>query len=115
MDTLAHPWPSTLLVPNTTESEGIQTFSNSDCATLAREVVDLQCLSFKTALLLALTTANRVSELHALSVHLACMQFASDAYKVALKMNPAFDPKVRETSGTNKGVKLLAFFPLPFS
>lgn len=79
------------------------------------ESTDLQRLSLKTALLLALTTAKRVSELHALSVHSSCMQFAVGESKVTLRTNPAFVPKVRETLGQNRSVELLAFFPPPFS
>ena len=37
--------------------------------------VELKVLSFKTALLLALASAKRVSDIHALSVSASCLQF----------------------------------------
>ena len=40
------------------------------------ERVDMRFLSLKAALLLALVTAKRVSDLHALSVHSECTQFS---------------------------------------
>ena len=45
-------------------------------------------------LLIALTSAKRVSELHVPSVHHSCPQFALGLPKVALLPNPAFMPKV---------------------
>lgn len=44
--------------------------------------IDLKLLSLKTALLLALSTAKRFSELHALSGNSSCMQFAMDYLRV---------------------------------
>lgn len=40
------------------------------------ETVDHKTLSYKTALLLALTSAKHVSDLHSLSVHPSCTQFS---------------------------------------
>ncbi|XP_048059471.1 uncharacterized protein LOC125276089 [Megalobrama amblycephala] len=77
--------------------------------------IELKLLSLKAALLLALSTAKRVSELHALSVHNSCMQFATDYSRVTLKTNPAFVPKVSESALACKQVDLLAFHPQPFS
>ncbi|CAM4736218.1 unnamed protein product, partial [Leuciscus chuanchicus] len=79
------------------------------------ESVELKFLSLKAALLLALSTAKRVSELHALSVHNSCMQFAMDHSRVTLKTNPAFVPTVSESALACKQVDLLAFHPQPFS
>ncbi|XP_050958769.1 LOW QUALITY PROTEIN: uncharacterized protein LOC127160164 [Labeo rohita] len=76
---------------------------------------DLKLLSLKTALLLALSTAKRVSELHALSVHNSCMQFTMDYSRVSLKTNPAFVPKVSESALAYNQVDLMAFHPPPFS
>ena len=50
---------------------------------------DLKWLSMKTALLLAVTSARRVSELHALSVHGDCCRFSPDGSSVVLRPNPA--------------------------
>lgn len=73
---------------------------------------DLKVLSFKTALLLALASAKRVSEIHALSVHSACMQFMQGDVGVALKPNPAFMPKVINVIAP---LDLRAFYPPPFA
>nr|XP_055035574.1 uncharacterized protein LOC129423361 [Misgurnus anguillicaudatus] len=73
---------------------------------------DLKVLSFKTALLLALASAKRVSEIHALSVHSACMQFMQGDVGVALKPNPAFMPKVINAIAP---LELRAFYPPPFA
>lgn len=55
---------------------------------------DLKWLSMKTAFLLAVTLARRVSEVHALSVHGKCCWFSPDGSSVVLHPNPAFLPKV---------------------
>ncbi len=70
--------------------------------------VDLKILSFKMALLLALASAKRVSEIHAFSVHSACLQFMSGDAGVFLKPNPAFMPKIL------KAIMLRAFYPPAF-
>ncbi len=57
------------------------------------EQSDLKWLSLKTAFLLAITSAKRVSELHALSVNTTCMRWNADDSVVALWPNPAFLPK----------------------
>lgn len=79
------------------------------------EQLDLKVLSLKTALLVALATAKRVSDIHALSVNPACMQFHPDDAKVVLKPNPAFIPKVFNPSLSCRPIELLAFNPPPFS
>ena len=74
--------------------------------------VDLKFLSMKTAFLLAMTSAKRVRELGALSVHPECMQFAPGGHVVRLRPNPAFVPKVLGSVAT---VELMAFHPPPFT
>ncbi|XP_026102951.1 uncharacterized protein LOC113074342 [Carassius auratus] len=73
---------------------------------------DLKLLSFKTALLLALASAKRVSEIHALSVNSACTQFMPGDAGVLLKPNPVFMPKVVNSIVP---LKLRAFNPPPFA
>ncbi|KAJ8333524.1 hypothetical protein SKAU_G00415320 [Synaphobranchus kaupii] len=79
------------------------------------ESVELKLLSLKTVLLLALTTAKRVSELQALSIHPSCLRFAQDYGKVVFKANPAFIPKVINPAYSCSSVELRAFHPPPFS
>lgn len=62
------------------------------------ESLDLRMLSYKMALLLLLELAKHMGDLHALSVHPSCMQFALDESKVALRPNATYTPKV--LSGT---------------
>lgn len=76
------------------------------------EGIDLQCVSLKTALFLPLTTTKQVSELHPLLVYPSFMQFASDGSKDTLRANPAFVPKIRDTTGANRSVELLVFWCL---
>ena len=56
--------------------------------------IPLKMLSLKTALLLALTTAKRVSDLGALSTRPDCLAINGDLSRVVLRPNPAFMPKV---------------------
>ncbi|KAL1268394.1 hypothetical protein QQF64_033757 [Cirrhinus molitorella] len=79
------------------------------------ENTDLKLLSLKVAMLLALSTVKRVGELHALSVHNSCMQFAMDFSRVTLKTNPAFVPKVSESTLAYRQVDLRSFHLPPFS
>lgn len=76
--------------------------------------ISLKLLSFKTALLLALASAKRVSELHALSVHPSCTKFSLSGDMVSLKPNPAFMPKCFPAF-TSEVLELSAFHPPPFS
>ncbi|GAA6095931.1 uncharacterized protein LOC125138511, partial [Tachysurus ichikawai] len=76
--------------------------------------VSLRLLSFKTALLLALASAKRVGDLHALSVHSSCTQFSLTGDKVLLRPNPAFVPKCLPAF-TLGAIELSAFHPPPFS
>ncbi|XP_049341328.1 uncharacterized protein LOC125805033 [Astyanax mexicanus] len=74
--------------------------------------VDFKILSFKTALLLALASAKRVSEIHAFSVHSSCMQFSQGDTKICLRPNPVFIPKVIQPC---LPLELQAFYPPPFT
>ncbi|XP_061119424.1 uncharacterized protein LOC133142296, partial [Conger conger] len=56
------------------------------------ESVEWRALSLKVALLTALVSAKRVSDLCALSVHPDCLSF-SGSDRVVLRPNPAFTPK----------------------
>lgn len=78
------------------------------------EVVELKLLSIKKALLISLTTAKRVSDLQALSVHPSCLQMAQRPTTACLRPNPAFVPKLRESSSRCPTLELLAFHPPPF-
>ncbi|XP_032363907.1 uncharacterized protein LOC116677742 [Etheostoma spectabile] len=78
------------------------------------EAVGMKFVSLKTALLLALTTAKRVSDLQALSVQQTCLQFAPGLSRVCLRPNPAFVPKVVESAYRCPSVELRAFHPPPF-
>lgn len=72
---------------------------------------DLKWLSIKTAFLLAITSARRVSELHALSVHGDCCRFSSDGSSVFLRPNPAFLPKVLTEFHLSQSVELRSLSP----
>ena len=78
-------------------------------------VIDIKLLSLKTALLLALSSAKRVGEIRALSVHPSCLQFAPGSNKVCLIPNPSFMPKVIDPSYHCAPIELMAFHPPPFS
>ncbi|XP_075948857.1 uncharacterized protein LOC142951249 [Anarhichas minor] len=79
------------------------------------ETVGMKFISLKTVLLLALTMAKRVSDLHALSTRPSCLQFAPGRTKVCMRPNPAFVPKVVEPTYSCPTVELSAFHPPPFS
>lgn len=67
---------------------------------------DLRWLSVKTAFLLAITSARRVSELQALSVHGDCCRFFQDGSGVVLRPNPAFLPKILTEFHLSQSVEL---------
>ncbi|KAK0148967.1 Intraflagellar transport protein 74 [Merluccius polli] len=73
------------------------------------ETVGLQWLSLKTAFMLAIVTAKRIGELHALSVHEECCRFLPDDAGVVLRPNPAFHPKV--WSDSSQSFELHPFNP----
>lgn len=79
------------------------------------ESVDMKFLSYKTALLLALTSAKRVGDLHALSVHPSCTQFTPDGSKVTLRPNAAYLPKIIPAAYSSMTFELLSYCPPPFA
>lgn len=74
---------------------------------------DLRWVSLKTAFLLAITSARRVSELHALSVSASCLQWNPDGSGVTLWPNTAFLPKVLSRFHCNQPIHLVQFDPPP--
>ena len=74
---------------------------------------DLKWLSYKTAFLLAITSAKRVGEIHALSVSPSCLRWNSDESGVILWPNTAFLPKVLSTAHLNQPIRLAQFVPRP--
>lgn len=56
------------------------------------EQAEIKWLSIKTGFLLAITSAQRVGELHALSVSTQCMRCGPDNEQVTLWPNPGFLP-----------------------
>ena len=68
--------------------------------------VALKWLSLKTAFLLAITSARRIGELHALSVHRDCCTFSPEGSKVVLRPNPAFLPKVLSDFHLSQSIEL---------
>lgn len=77
------------------------------------EDISIKLLSLKMALLLTLVSAKKVSKLHALSVHQACMDFSQDDDIVTLLPNPAFLPKVSDSAFNCFALELHAFYPPP--
>lgn len=70
---------------------------------------ELKWLSCKTAFLLAIVSAKRVGELHALSVSQSCLKWAPDGSGVTLWPNTAFVPKVLSHSQCNQPLRLARF------
>ncbi|XP_076128603.1 uncharacterized protein LOC143109685 [Alosa pseudoharengus] len=77
--------------------------------------VDTKTLSLKTALLVALASAKRVSEIHALSVHPSCLRFSAGGEKVVLCPNTSFIPKVITAPLQSQVIELASFSPPPFA
>ncbi|XP_077367689.1 uncharacterized protein LOC144011105 [Festucalex cinctus] len=74
---------------------------------------DLLWVSRKTALLLAVASAKRVSDLHALSVSPECLRWHPDGAGVTLWPNTAFIPKVLSGSRSNQPLRLKRYVPTP--
>lgn len=72
---------------------------------------ELKWVSVKTAFLLAIASAKRVGELHALSVSESCLRWNSDGSGVTLWPNTAFLPKVLSPSNLNRPIHLAQFVP----
>ena len=73
----------------------------------------LKFLSHKTAFLLAICSAERVGELHALSASGDCLRWKADGTGVSLWPNPAFLPKVVNPQTVNQVIEVNAFRPDP--
>ena len=67
-------WVSKSVVPNWDLALVLDALTGAPFEPLER--VDMRFLSLKAALLLALVTAKRVSDLHVLSIHSECTQFS---------------------------------------
>lgn len=72
---------------------------------------DLKWLSLKTAFLLAITSAKRVGELHALSVSESCLRWGPEGSGVTLWPNVAFLPKTLPRGHVNRPIYLARFVP----
>ena len=70
-------------------------------------------LSLKTVFLVALATAKRVSDLHALSVSSECLRGSGDSRRVLLTPSLAFVTKTGVIAPAPVG--LVAFHPPPFA
>ncbi len=67
-------------------------------------------MSMKTAFLLAVTTAEHLSELHTLSsISPMCLQWKADGSGVTLWPNVFFPPKVLSPSHINQAIELEAY------
>lgn len=75
--------------------------------------VGLKWLSMKTAFLLAIVSAKRVGELHALSTSASCLQWCPGESGVMLWPNVTFLPKILSSSYTNRPIQLARFEPPP--
>lgn len=75
--------------------------------------MDMKMLTLKTALLVALATAKRVSDIQALSVHPDCTRFSENDHKVSIMVNPSFVPKNPLLECVP--ILLEAFHPPPFT
>ncbi|MGH0123724.1 UNVERIFIED_CONTAM: hypothetical protein FKN15_013590 [Acipenser sinensis] len=77
--------------------------------------INLKYLSMKTAFLMVISSANRVSELQVLPVHSSCMRIREDGSRMFLRINTAFHPKVITAFHINQSVELESFHPPPFA
>lgn len=72
---------------------------------------ELKYVTWKTAFLLAITSAARVSELQALDSHPDLSRVVKS--HAILRLNPAFIPKSTVVEYLNREIELQAFFPEP--
>ncbi|KAK0139969.1 hypothetical protein N1851_023132 [Merluccius polli] len=72
---------------------------------------ELKWLSMKTAFLLAMASAKRVGELHALSVSQECIHWSPDGTGLTLWPNPSFLPKTFSALYVNQPLSLAALKP----
>ncbi len=75
--------------------------------------VDMEHLTYKTLFLVAVASARRISELHALSVHLPFL--IENPLSFILAVNPAFLPKTNTQEALDSDIELWAFVPNPTS
>ncbi len=74
---------------------------------------ELKWVTWKAAFLLAVSSAKRVSELHALSVSDSCLRWHPDGSGVTLWPNTAFLSKVLSHAHLNQPIRLARFDPSP--
>lgn len=75
------------------------------------EFADIKWLSLKVAILIAVTSAQRVGELQAPSTHKSCCRLLPDDTGAILCPNPAFMPKVLLNFHLNQSVELRSVSP----
>lgn len=75
--------------------------------------LELELLTLKTAFLLSIASIRRISELHALSVHPACLRLGEEDSSISLLPNPSFLPKVLPRSYVSRPLVLEPFHPPP--
>ncbi|KAL0168645.1 hypothetical protein M9458_036867, partial [Cirrhinus mrigala] len=75
------------------------------------QFINFRPLILKTALLLALASVKRMSDLQALSVNPACLEFGPNDSKVVLKPSQGYVPKVLSTLFRAQVITLLALPP----
>ncbi len=73
----------------------------------------MQFLTYKTLFLVALASARRISELHALSVEPSFL--IENPLSFNLAVNPAFLPKTNTEDALDSDIELKAFIPHPSS
>lgn len=75
--------------------------------------IGMESLTLKTAFLLSVSSVKRVSEIHALSVHPACLRLGEGGSSISLLPNPSFLPKVLPRSYVARPLVLEPFHPPP--
>ncbi len=75
--------------------------------------IRMEFLTLKTAFLLAVSSVKRVSEIHAFSVHPACLRLGEEGSSITLLPNPSFLPKVLPRSFVSRPLVLEPFHPPP--
>ncbi len=75
--------------------------------------IQMEFLTLKTAFLLAVSSVKRVSEIHAFSVHPACLRLGEEGSSISLLPNPSFLPKVLPRSFVSRPLVLEPFHPPP--
>lgn len=75
--------------------------------------IGMEFLTLKTAFLLSVSSAKRVSEIHAFSVHPACLRSGEEGSPMSPLPNPSFLPKVLPRSFVSRLLVLEPFHPPP--